>query len=76
MKAAHGTARGILRSSLGYPEAGLDEEQNLGVAKHLTALAFPLCWISRACKSFHIKREVEKHLRESPCLEKLCGGSS
>lgn len=48
MKAAHGTAQGILRSSLGYLEAGLGEEQDLGVAKHLTALAFPLCWMSRA----------------------------
>lgn len=47
-----------------------------GLQKHLTALAFPLCWISRVCKSFHIKQEVEKHLGESPCLEKPSGGSS
>lgn len=54
---------------------GPGEEWDLGVAKQLMALVFPLHWIIRSCKSFPVKQEVEKHLGETPCLEKSWGGS-
>lgn len=76
MRAARGTAQLLLSICLGYHGGEMGEEWDLGVAKHLMALAFPLHWIIGSCKSFHIKQEVEKHLGETPCLGKSWGGSS
>lgn len=59
LRAAHGAAQHLLSISLG-------EEQHLGVANYLTALAFPLYRIVRSCKKLSRKTRGGKAARGNP----------